>query len=196
MNEVKEPSALDRFRRDVNLAAFLMSSAALTVTVPLRTDVGERAIGIRGLVGLVLMLLFLLGWPTHPARLHLAWCLAFLLCCGIQRWQANRRRDRCWTEHSRYEGAPLLHPLYMRLLGRRWPLGPLRFKRQVEPILIFGVGALLVPLEPPLGFWFITASVCLVVDLGMRKTIERTRRLDLNDFRAEHRDRCVDDRQF
>lgn len=190
MNEQREISTIERFRRDVNVVVFLADSAALTATVPFRRNLGERAIGTRGFVGLVLMLLYTLAWPREPLHWYLVWIAIFVGCCCFRRWEAVRRRRKGWTGHSRYEGESLWYPLAQRLSRHPQKWSQEQFKMRGEPMCLFVSGMMLLAMDRALGTWLVLASICSMLSSAVHGAVAHRRRLDLNDIRAEQRSRC------
>lgn len=162
----------ERIQNAAYLFTFLCQTFAVAVEVILHTRMGSRAIGMRGFAAFFVIPLWAAFWPgVDPQPLLLFWYL-FMAACVVSRIAAIRRERRGFAESTRYTGWPRFCP---RRCNEVW------FKKAIEPVMVFLVGALLIGANAALGSFLMTAAVGLACSIQMIDTAERARAQDLND---------------
>lgn len=170
---------------DVRTATNVLNAFArtfsMTVEVFLRGGFGSRYLGMHAAGGIVLIPFWSVFWPREDCRPLLGFLFAYLAMCFLARLGMGWRALRGVRSHTRYNGRPRL----LRLCP--W-MDEVRFKKQVEPVLVFTLGVLLLPLSQPLGSFLMVAAFALVVSVHMVDTYGRVRAMDMHDAFLEQRE--------
>lgn len=177
-DEARQPSMFERMQRDINVVAFLLSSISVTVEVFLRRRMGERSIGVRGLVGFVMLFVFGIFFPGENLVPLFLFMWAFAAMCTVQRARALLRRWRGVHGHSRYDGEPRIAALLPN-----WD--ELRLKRTGEPVVLAAIGFLALACNRPLGMWLLIAAAATAITVRLLEQAERRRMMDLGDAMIE-----------
>lgn len=144
------------------------------IIVFLRRGFGREALGMRGLLALVLLLLCLGGEP-----LMILWIAAFLVAVIVQRIITLRAIRKGAVIHSLYAGTPLLTiiPFFRKE----------RDAMILEMILCFALGALLMALSHVMGLFMMLGFITLAIRTGIEDSVCQ-RRLDrMRDGQIEGR---------
>lgn len=180
----KPPFHPDSIRRDVGFVALALQAFAATAEVFLRRHgtFGERYLGARSLLGAALIFLFPVFWPDHDPAPMLGFLCVYLSACASARVGVLRRVRRGGPQpHSLYSGTPWL----MRFTGR---LNEVTVKGIVEPILVFLIGAFMLPVSEPLGMFLIIASAGVMGSVQLAIGEERQRAIEMNDAYIDQRE--------
>lgn len=164
-------------RRGMGVLLFVARALATSLEVVLHrpSTIGDRYLGAPALLALVLIFC----WPVlcTPRDTTALYAYLAVYCLGLAAANGAKRRRRARGElgpHSYYTGTPLL----MRALPK---LRETTVKGAVEPVLAFGIGAVLVGPAPMLGGYLMTASIALMVTVQITLAGERRRVLDTHD---------------
>ena len=144
------------------------------IIVFLRTGFGREALGMRGFLALVLLLLCLGGEP-----LMVLWIAAFLVAVIVQRIITFRAIRRGAVLHTLYAGTPL----FMKLPLVRTD----RAAMVLEILLCIVLGALFLAVSEFMGMFTLLGAVSLTIRTGIEDSVY-TRRLDrMRDAKIEGR---------
>ncbi len=168
------------FRNGLAWLGFIVKSLAVTVEVFLHRRFGERYIGLQGLAGIGLILLFCTFFPTDDVRPLVGFLGLYLVMCFVARTGVLWRRLRRDDEHSRYTGRP-------RLLAVFCNCKELTIKRFWEPALVALGGRVIVSMNAPLGYYLVIAAIALFISVNFSEAYDHARVLDLNDSLIEQR---------
>ncbi|MCA9639500.1 MAG: hypothetical protein KC492_02370 [Myxococcales bacterium] len=161
----------------------LSQTLEASVVVFLRTNVGERFLGLQAGAVIPLVLVYSVFWEGHDVRPLFAFLGCYLLACLSLRFRGIWHRRRGEIVHSQYSGTPLL----MRApLLRRW-LSERATKSTVEPLLVLLLGYLLLSASAPLGSYLMLAAGGQFVSFQLALAYERQRLMDARDAYIEQR---------
>lgn len=175
-NEQPRMSFTD-FRFAMNFATWLAHLLSLPLTVLLHWGLGERAIGIPGLVVIPMLILYgtLLSGRGSWTIVVILWL--YILMCGVWRFYAVYRRRLKIPVHSRYDGRPWLH----HLAPNR---SELTIKR-IEPLIVFLVGVATLWVNLPLAGFFIASAIGQALSIGIIEAMNHAKMLDQQDALIE-----------
>jgi len=174
MQQPEESSGLDRVRNSFNWFTLIVNSIACTVQVFIHSRIGERFVGLHGLVGAAIIFLWTLLFPQDDSRPMMWFLVAYLVMCGWTRTTSLYRKLKGRVGHSRYNG----YPRVMRFCPR---LNEIKVKRMLEPLLVFGTGVLCVRWSEPLGAYLMASAVALLLSVEAIEMHQRQRAMDLLD---------------
>ena len=158
------------------VAYTLANAHATCLTVFVRSRFGTRALGLNGLLAMVLIPLYgALATAPEMFPFGVAW-LAVLACRRAGSLRLARRGVR---EHSAYDGWPWLALLcpFVRREGTA--------KVLVEPALCLLAGSLLMPLSQPLGGFVLVGTFTLLFKAGTDREVNRSRLRAMRDAHIE-----------
>ncbi|QYO62488.1 hypothetical protein [Leptolyngbya sp. 7M] len=165
-------------KKAANILVFLANAVASPVEVFLRTKFGSNYFGMPSVVALLLVPMWALFWPQEsPAGICVFWLLfiAFQLRARIETFRMLARGEHV---HTRYNGWPRLARIFKRMPESR-------IKAGLEPLLVFAVGVLMMPLSQPLGSYLMVAAFALGMTHAVIDSVERARALEMNDAMIE-----------
>jgi hypothetical protein len=172
------PQGNDPFnaRTGVNLLWLLANGYATTFTPFLRRGFGSEALGLNGVVGAIIILLYA-GATNSPETISFFWVwLGFVL---YQRIYGIRQRMNGQVVHSRYAGWPEV--------GMRFTKSEKIARQVVEPLVCVVVGAVLWLYSEPLGRFVMLGPLGLLVSLGLDQQVMRNRVRAMHDAEIEQR---------
>lgn len=158
-------------------SSFISQYLATSVEVFLHRRFGERYIGLQAAAVLPAMLVYSLFWQGHNTAPLMMFVAAYMVMVAGVRVDIARRRRSGDVEHSYYNGFPEI--LRLPLL-RRW-LSERAAKRVVEPLLVGGIGVLMLPTSEPLGLYLMIAGCALRVTLKMADAVQKARLINMRD---------------
>jgi hypothetical protein len=164
------------FRDSALLLALLATGHAVCFTPFLRKGFGVEAFRTRGVVGLVMILLF---GGTQGAEAMFWFFGAWSLALAIQHSAAMRAERRGEHVHSQYQGTSLL-------AGKLW-ITDRAAKYAIEPVLCFVVGALLCPFSEALGGFVMLGFLSLMIQRAMEIQLWTNRARRMRDAAIEQR---------
>jgi hypothetical protein len=147
-------SPVDKVRVTTNLGHLVLSVWAMTIALPMRRFAGKDFIGIRGLMGIFLILLYAAFADAPQLFLLLPIYLLSIVLHLVAGWG---RRMRGFTQHTYYEGDPWVARLFLFDKNER------RCRGAGEPVLAFAVGVYLLTVSESLGLYFIIGSVAMML---------------------------------
>ncbi|MBC7817330.1 MAG: hypothetical protein IAG10_10615 [Planctomycetaceae bacterium] len=171
-----EPDWGPRFWQNANLPLFVMRSWATSIEVFIRGGFGSRYLGWQAAAVLLLAPLYCMLKKVHDSD-QLLWYLSLYLgMCFLHKQGCKVRQKRGEICHSFYDGVPALRKFFPFL-----KCSDVTFKRFIEPSLIVGLGALLVPNDEPLGMYVVIGGLCMGFLSNVCRAQEEARLTDLND---------------
>jgi hypothetical protein len=142
---------------------------------------GERYFGFKTIMGIPLIAMFPIFFPTHDPGPLSYFLLAYIVLAVVARLSQLIRRWRGENSiHTRYSGRPYLMLLFPKC-------NEVTVKR-IEPVIVFVLSYALYPACPPLCGYLMTASLGLVVSVFMSEAYARARALDIKDATIEQKD--------
>jgi len=165
------------------LAWQLTQTGATSVEVFLHTRFGSRYLGLYAWTPLMAIpFVGSLSRPEDfgPAFVFTLMYLFLLLCHYLDIWLRCRRGDR---EHSRYNG----RPSWIGSLGSTHERG---MKLYVEPVLVMGIGLLVLGYNGPLGGYLIFAGLCLAITNNTIDRWDRQQAMDMHDAVIDQQQRA------
>ncbi len=136
---------------------------------------GERHLGLQAAAAIPIMFFFTAFWRGEDVRPVFGFLMAYIVACAAVRIGVlARMRAGGTTVHTYYTGTPRV----MRLTGS---LNEETVKRVVEPMMVFTIGALTLPLSLPLGTLIMLGGFGLFASVNLTAEFDRTRALDMND---------------
>lgn len=174
----------ETIRRDIGVVALVLRVFAATAEVFLRrTDsFGERYLGMRALMAAALILIFQVFWPGEDPSFMLLYFVLYLAACLVIRVRTAWRIRRGGPQpHSLYSGEP-------RLMRGTKRLSEVAVKGFLEPMLVFVIGALLLPASEMLGVFLMLAAAGLFASVQLALGEARQRVLDMNDAYYDQRE--------
>jgi len=162
------------------LIILVIRSWALTLEVFLRRQLGSRHIGLEGPLAFLVLLFYATECPGYDLG-PLGWfTLAFFGACVLHRFRPLSYffTGQIDPIHTRYSGRPIL-----------WKFVPflseLAVKRYVEPLFLFALAICLLPWNPPLGFYVLVGSGCLLLTVSMDVGVLQHRVQSMQDMLVE-----------
>lgn len=180
MTMATSPQGDDRFnvKSSMNLLYLVASAHATCFTVFLRRGFGTEALGLNGIIALVIILLYA-GETRDP---YMAWYFwAWLLALIAQRLDTFLLVRKGNREHSRYDGWPNI------ALALPFVKTEAIAKNLVEPLMCFLGGVLLCPLSESLGGFVMLGFFSLVIKRGLESQANRMQVQRLRDAEIEQR---------
>lgn len=169
------------FRMGVNVAAWLSHLLSVPLNVLLHFGLGERYIGIPGLVIIPCMLVYTMAFQSATWAPMLLLVLAYIVMCVVWRGYAVFRRHFLKRPvHSRYAGRPLLHLLAPRLSQT--------FINYIEAGIAITLGLAFTKVNAPLGGFLFLAGLGQTMSLNIEKMVRHAKELDRIDAMLEQRD--------
>lgn len=132
----------------------VVGAGAASSEVFLHRRFGSRYLGVQASAVFLIVPMFAGTFPEDSPEPLIGFLAVYLLMVIIARidiWKRRRKRD---LEHSYYNGWPFL----LRSTALRYEYF---FKQVIEPILVFGVAAIIAPLNRPLGLYLLFSLFCL-----------------------------------
>ncbi len=174
---------IEQFKGFVSWVVFISRALAVSVEVFLHQGrtFGERYLGIRAFVALVIIFFYPIFWEGHDAQ-PLVWYLVsyIVMCGGARSAVAARRRRGEAAEHSYYTGRP-------RVMRFARGATEAQIKAVTEPFFVMIAGAIVWTMNAPLGSYLLLAGVGLRVSVNATLRQERSRVLDMNDALIDQR---------
>ena len=169
-----QPQANEKRGDPLGMLYWLCVVHSNCIIVFLRTGFGREALGMRGLLAFILLLVCLGAEP-----LMILWIAAFLVAVIVQRIITWRAISKGAIIHTLNAGKPLLTKVPF--------FGKERDAMILEMILCFAVGALLMAVSPFIGLFMWLGFVTLAIRTGIEETVYN-RRLDrMRDAQIEGR---------
>jgi hypothetical protein len=176
-NEQPQMSFTD-FRFAVNLVTWIAHILSLPLNVFLHWGLGERAIGMPGVIVIPMLILYgtLLSGRGAWTIVVVLWL--YILMCGVWRLYAIYRRRRLKIPvHSRYGGRPwLLH------------LAPNRSEvtiKRIEPLVVFLFGLATLWVNLPLAGFLVASAIGQALSLAITEAMNHAKMLDQLDAQIE-----------
>eukprot|EP00456_Euglypha_rotunda_P018008 TRINITY_DN162_c0_g1_i29.p1 TRINITY_DN162_c0_g1~~TRINITY_DN162_c0_g1_i29.p1 ORF type:complete len:192 (-),score=51.23 TRINITY_DN162_c0_g1_i29:427-1002(-) len=169
-----------------NIAYLVMNSHALTCTVFLRRDFGKEAIGMFGIVGLLMVLVY--GGLMNSYAMYL-YLLAFLLAVVGQRMQTFQNWRKGDIQHSRYNGYPAIA---LKLFPKLKEMDA----KGIEAFMCLGIGWLLTHVDPALGWYVMGGFFSILLSEGISAEIRKQRLQAMRDAEIENRQLASEYEQF
>ncbi len=167
-----------------NIVVLLLRSIAVTVEVFLHRRFGSRYVGLQGVLGIVMILVFAAIIPAPGTWGLIIFLFAYLKACLYARagvlWRKLQGQE---CDHTLYSGYPYL----MRVLPR-W--NELTVKRLVEPALVFLVGCAVAHFIPALALYLFIAAGALFMTVNQAEAYERRRAEVMRDSVIEVQQRA------
>jgi len=156
--------------------SFLAQVGAVSVEVFLHKRIGHRYCRFRAFMVLPLGIIYAGLWMVQeynvePFALFLAAYLVAVVCVQIAAW---RREWRGNHEHSEYNGFPIF---LRQSLAHKEVL----MKQIGEPLVIGGIGMLVMEQDAPLGVYLMFAAASLFICATMRRLVQKRRVDDMRD---------------
>lgn len=179
------PSSAQDPRRQASSAGkwieLSLRGIAVTLEVCLHdlSTFGERYLGAQAALGLLILFVFPAFWEREDPTP--VWCFGavVLVRCLAARGAVHARiRAGAPPVHSYYSGRPSLRRL------TEW-MGERRVKASVEPALTTLAGFVAYSVSPPLGAYWLIASLCMLAKVQNELLAERRRLLDVRDAQLE-----------
>jgi len=163
-------------RTGINLVGLAANGYATAVTPFLRRGMGSEALGVNGVVALLIIIGYA-GVTNSPETITFFW--VWLVAVGCQRVYGARQRASGEAVHSRYAGDAVA--------GRRFTKSERVAREIVEPMICIVVGAFLWQWSEPLGRFILCASFSLLVSRGLDTQVTRNRVQAMRDAAIEQR---------
>lgn len=175
MNRDENSSGLVPLKTGLSWVIFIAGSLATSVEVFLHRRFGERYFGLQAVAVLVIVPFYSLFWEGHDPTGLMQFLGAYIVMCFLARLSVMARVRRGGPqEHTRYNGYPRLMAI------TRW-ISERTLKLVVEPMIVFFVGVLTMPVNEPLGGYLMLAALGLLVSTHMAAGYDRVRALDMHD---------------
>mgnify|MGYP003628288186 CR=1 FL=1 len=159
-----------------NFGLFVVQTWATSIEVFIRGGFGARYLGLQAAAVLVLAPLWCMFKQVQNVDELGLWLFYYLMACFCHRQGIRAREKRGEVWHSYYNGFPVL----MKFLP--WmKCSEVTFKRTMEPLLIIGLGCLLIPNDEPLGLYIVIGGICMAFLANAWSVQNQTRLYDLND---------------
>jgi hypothetical protein len=159
------------FRSSFNAMYFLANSHATCLTVFLRHSFGSEAIGMNGLVAVLMMLVY--RGETRCLAMG-TFFMAWLVALIVQRLRTFVLYQRGWRLHSRYGGYPWL--------AIRIPFVKTEVRAMaLEPLVCLLVGHVLCRWSEPVGRFVMFGCFSLAIKNGIERQIDRARLRQMHD---------------
>jgi hypothetical protein len=163
----------------LNWPMIFVEGWAISLQAFLHRRFGERYLGLQAASVLVLIPFYTMLWPHDDLRPMMLYLLAYLFMCLMARLGMALRRLRGESPiHSRYNGYPFL----MWLMPG---FSEVTVKTFVEPLLAFFGGVFMLPLNKPLGFYWMAGAAMLLHQSGSITAREKERATDMHDSALE-----------
>ncbi len=169
----------------LQLAMFFIQTWAASIEVFIHHRFGKRALGPQAAAVVLLVPAWIMAWPQEDPRPMLCFLVAYLFRCA-----ANRLEYAIWRK-------PYLHTLY-----NGWPwvkhlkifdsVPEMRVKGIIEPIIVLGIGCMMIQVSPPLGMFLNGAACCAMIKTGYMKKRLDIQAEDMRNLVIEQQ--CVADR--
>lgn len=159
-----------------NWLLFGVDAWAISLQIFLHKQGGARYFGgLQAAAVIVLIPVYCTLWPNADLRPMMIYLLAYLFMCLVSRIARAVRQLRGGSPvHSRYNGYPRL----MKFFPRR---SEVSVKRFVEPLVMVLGGAFMLPLNVPLGFYWIVGALCIASQASAADGWDRRRAADMYD---------------
>jgi hypothetical protein len=163
-------------RTGINLLGILANGHATTVTPFLRRGFGSEALGINGVVGAIIILLYA-GVTNSPEMVTFWW--VWIAAVAYQRLYSVKQRQNGNVVHSRYAGWPEV--------GMRFAKTEKVARGVIEPLVCVVVGGCLWSWSEALGRFILLGSFSLLVSRGLEQQVIRNRVRAMSDAQIEQR---------
>ena len=171
-----EPNWEPRFWQNANLPLLAIRAWATSIEVFIRGGFGSRYLGLQAAAVFLLAPMYCVVKKVTDTDQLLFWLCLYLGMCIVHKQGCKVRQKRGIICHSYYDGIPVLRR-FMPFLK----CSDLTFKRFIEPSLIVGLGALLVPGDEPFGMYVVIGGLCMGFLSNTCGAQEVARLNDLND---------------
>jgi hypothetical protein len=163
-------------RTGINLFGVLANGYATTVTPFLRRGFGSEALGINGVVALLIILGY--GGVTNSHEM-ISFLVAWLMAVACQRLHGARQRANGQVVHSRYAGDAAV--------ARRFTKSERVAREVIEPLICVVVGACLWSWSEQVGRFILCSSFALLVSRGLDTQVTRNRVQRMHDAAIDQR---------
>lgn len=177
------PSKAEQVKAMASWMTLLCQVLETSVVVFLRRGFGQRYFSKQAVLVIPLVLLYTLFWEGHDLRPLLVFLGLYMLCWAVARAGIIRRGIKGDVEHSYYSGTPSV--LRWKLFRGR--LSERRAKATVEPLLVFAFGLAFMDWNRPLGSYLLLAAGGMLMSMGIARSYERARLMDMRDSYIEQR---------
>jgi hypothetical protein len=160
-----------------NLFYLLANSHATTATVFLRTDFGRDGIGVHGMFGFFMILLW--GGMTNSYPMFVFLC-AYLLAVLSQRMKTFANSRKGIIPHSRYNGFPVVSKRLFPRMSERNAIG-------IDAFLSLAIGGGLTFVDKPLGLFIMAGFLSILLSEGITNELQRKRLQSMRDAEIEQR---------
>lgn len=165
-------------KKTFNLFYLLVHGYATTCTVFLRTDFGKEGIGIYGLAGFALIVLY--GGLSNSYAMFIFLC-AYLLATLSQRMKTFANWRKGIMPHSRYGGYPIVSK---RLFPR---MDELNLRGVDAFICLVTGGALTIFVDKALGIFLMGAGLSILISENITGELHKRRLQAMRDAEIEQR---------
>ena len=161
-------------RGGFNFLYLAINGHATCFTPFLHSGFGSEALGVNGVAGLVVILLYI-AYSGSPAMVTFLY--VWLLMMLMQRIKTTTMRRQGYVIHSRYDGFPLLAKL----------IKSERAARGLEPFICALAGILLMPYDEALGQFVLFGLVSLIARIAFQDRIDNVAVQRMRDAEIEQR---------
>ncbi|MDB5325428.1 MAG: hypothetical protein JWM57_997 [Phycisphaerales bacterium] len=180
MNNTPDVPFNERINRNMNALLLLAAAFAFPCVVLLRRNIGRRYAGLQAMLSMTLLFFWPVLDPTCDPRPMLGALVATIALSVFARLQGLRRNAGGHDpEHRLYDGYPRLMRLFFFCRDE------VKFKRFLEPLLIFGTAQLVGLWNPLLMYFGSLSAVGLFLVANAGAFAERER---IEAMRDQYRD--------
>ena len=173
------------FRFGVNFATWLFHTLAITLNVFTHFGLGERSIGIPGVIAILPLLFYAAVFEKYNSGpMGLFIFLYIVMCCFWQTYAWFRREILKRIVHTRYSGKP-----YLCLLVPRWDEV---IVKRIEPLIVIALSFFVMKWNIPLGFYLMIAAFGQGGSLAISRMIKLNRQLDAMDNMIDQQQNAED----
>jgi len=178
MSKEQPQMSFTDFRFAVNLVTWLAHILSLPLNVFLHRGLGERAIGIPGVVVIPVLILYGTLLTGRGAWTIVVVLWLYIIMCAVWRFYAVYRRRRLKIPvHSRYGGRPWLQDL----MPNRTELTV----KRIEPLIVFLFGLATLWVNLPLAGFLVASAIGQALSIAITEAMNHAKMLDQQDALIE-----------
>lgn len=174
-DQQQTPSEQMTVRGSFNFLYLAINGHATCFTPFFRYGFGSEALGVNGVAGLVVILLYS-AFSGSPAMVNFLYVWLFMML--MQRIKTTMMRREGCVIHSRYDGFPFLSK---KLIKNE------RMARGLEPFICALTGILLMPYDEALGQFVLFGLVSLIAKIAIQDRIDNVAVQRMRDAEIDQR---------
>jgi hypothetical protein len=174
-DQQQTPNEQMTVRGSFNFLYLAINGHATCFTPFLHYGFGSEALGVNGIAGLVVILLYI-AFSGSPAMVTFLYVWLFMML--MQRIKTTMMRREGYVIHSRYDGFPFLAKKLVKSE---------RAARGLEPFICAIAGILLMPYDEALGQFVLFGVVSLIARIAIQERIDNVAVQRMRDAEIEQR---------